>query len=361
MPRDSRIGQNIDAIDTPAMVVDLAALQSNLDQMAAYFEGTPCRLRPHFKSHKCVELARRQLAAGNASGITCAKLSEAEQLVAGGVTDILIANQVIGQRKAQRLAELNRHATVRCAVDSLAGIRQLSEQAQRCGQRIPVLVEVDVGMRRCGAAPGDGVRQLVENILDCSQLRFDGLQGYEGHLVPVLNPAERHQRTLEAMRPLVETRRLIEDAGIEVSLVSGGSTSTYQTTGALDGIDEVQVGTYALMDWAYRQLCPEFRVARWILATVISAGADSVVVDVGLKGIGCDFGPPAVAGHPDAKARYTAEEHTPLDGIRGRVGDRVRLIPSHGCTTSSLHRRMWILHEDTIVDVWDLEGAGCLE
>lgn len=357
----SLIGQAIDAIDTPAMVVDLDVLDENLKRMSDYFAGRHCRIRPHFKSHKCVELARRQLAAGNACGITCAKLSEAEQLVAGGIDDILIANQVIGDRKAARLAELNRTATVRCAVDSIEGIDQLDTQAGLRAAIIPVLVEVDIGMKRCGVAPGRASHDLAKAICDSKHLRFDGLQGYEGHLVGIADIAERRAKTVAAMQHLIETKQLIADSGIDVPIVSGGSSSTYDITGNIEGIDELQCGSYALMDWSYQELRPEFQIARWILASVMSAHSDSVVTDVGLKGIACDFGPPTVQGHPDAKIRYTAEEHIPLDNVTAKIGDQVRLVPSHGCTTSSLYRKMWILRDDVIVDVWDIEGAGCLE
>lgn len=360
-PNPSLTGQAIDAIDTPAMVVDLDVLEANLKLMADYFDGRHCKIRPHFKSHKCVELARRQLAAGNACGITCAKLSEAEQLAAGGIDDILIANQVVGDRKAARLAKLNQSATVRCAVDSIENVQQLDQQAATLGIAIPVLVEVDIGMKRCGVAPGDPTHRLVDTILNHNHLRFDGLQGYEGHLVCIVDQSERRDKTLAAMESLIETRRLIEQSGIEVSIVSGGSSSTFDITGNIEGIDELQCGSYALMDWFYAQLRPEFRVARWILATVMSTSSESVVTDVGLKGIACDFGPPKVEGHPEAVIRYTAEEHIPLDGVAANTGDQIRLIPSHGCTTSSLHRKMWITRDHLIVDVWDIEGAGCLE
>ena len=354
-------GQSIDALDTPALVVDLDVLESNLNLMADYFADRPCKLRPHFKSHKCVELARRQLAAGSACGITCAKLSEAEKLVAGGVDDILIANQVVGPRKAARLAELNRGATVRCAVDSVEAIDQLDHAAEQYGLSVGVLVEVDIGMGRCGVPPGDPALTLATNVARRRNLRFDGLQGYEGHLVGVADETDRRARTMEAMKTLVDTRRLLERSGLEVQIVSGGSTSTYDITGNIEGVDEMQCGSYALMDWKYRNLRPEFHISRWVLATVISAQKDSAVVDVGLKGIGCDFGMPLIEGHPEAKPRGTAEEHVPFDHFSARVGDLVRLIPSHGCTTNGLHRRMWILRDGRIADFWEIEAAGCHE
>ncbi|MBM3891983.1 MAG: DSD1 family PLP-dependent enzyme, partial [Verrucomicrobia bacterium] len=336
-------------------------LEGNLRRMSDYFAARPCKLRPHFKSHKCVELARRQLAAGGCSGITCAKLSEAEQLVASGIKDVLIANQVVGPDKARRLAVLNRKATARCAVDSLENARELAGAAREACASIPLLVEVDVGMKRCGVPPGVPALELVQEIVRLAGLRFDGLQGYEGHVVALPDRDERAQRAREALAPLVETRRMIERAGIPVAVVSSGGTGTYDITSNLDGINEVQCGSYALMDGAYVRVRPEFVVARWVLATVISSHGGWAVVDVGTKGLGCEFGLPIIEGYPDAKARYTAEEHTPFDGLAARVGDKVRLIPSHGCTTQNLYRQMWITRGNRIVDVWPIEGAGCLE
>jgi len=351
----------LDAVETPALVVDLDALEGNLSRLAARFAAGPCRIRPHFKSHKCVELARRQLAAGSASGITCAKLSEAERLVAGGIRDVLIANQVVGDGKARRLAALNRSATVRCAVDCAGNVAQLAAAAREAGVQIPLLVEVDVGMHRCGVAPGGPALDLARLVASTEGVRFYGLQGYEGHLVMVTDPVERAARTREALAPLVGTRRTIEAAGIPVTVVSSGGTGTWDVTGVLEGIDEVQCGSYALMDGCYAKLRPEFAVARWILATVISARPGAAVVDVGAKGIGSEFGPPRVEGNPRAAARYIAEEHVLFDGLEARVGDRVRLVPSHGCTTQNLYRRLWVARGDDLVGAWDIEGSGCLE
>ncbi len=362
MPADtSLIGQSIDAIDTPALIVDPDILELNLKRLADYFATRPCKIRPHFKSHKCVELARRQLAAGSAVGITCAKLSEAEQLVAGGIADVLIANQIVGPSKARRLAKLNRRATVRCAVDSAVAVEQLNEAAGEADVTIGVLVEVDIGMNRCGVPPGKPALGLVRQIAATENLQFDGLQGYEGHAVSKEDRQERESKTRAAMAELVDTRRLLEQAAQPVAIVSGGGTGTYDITGNVGGIDEVQCGSYALMDWKYKRVRPEFEVSRWILATVISARENSVVVDVGVKGAGCEFGLPQLADHPEAVARFCAEEHTPFDNFSAPVGQRLRLTPSHGCTTANLYRRMWIVREGVIEDVWPIEGAGCLE
>jgi len=356
----SLIGQPIDVVPTPALVVDLDLLDANLKLLGDYFAARASKLRPHFKGHKCVTLARRQLAAGGSCGITAAKLSEAEQLVAGGVTDILIANQVVGSGKARRLAKLNREAAVRVAVDCPENTGELGAIARAEGVTIGVLVEVDIGMGRCGVT-GELAPELAHLVSITKGLRFDGLQGYEGHLVTLSDPEERRRRVPEAMQILLEVKTRLEAAGRPVSIISGGGTGTYDITGNIAGISEVQAGSYALMDAKYRTVRPEFAVARVVLATVVSSQQGRIVLDVGSKGLGGEFGLPMLDGAPGATVRKTAEEHTIIEGLSARVGDRVRLIPSHGCTTNNLYRRMWITRSGRIEDVWPIEASGCLE
>jgi D-serine deaminase-like pyridoxal phosphate-dependent protein len=355
------IGKPVDSLPTPALVVEAEALEQNLRMMADYFAARAAKLRPHFKSHKCVTLAHRQIAAGSAVGITCAKLAEAEALVAGGVKDVLIANLVVGPAKAQRLAALNRTALVRSAVDCPANVVDLGAAALAAGVTLPVLVEVDIGMRRCGVPAGEPAIALAQLVSRTPGLRFDGLQGYEGHLVMTPDVEERRRKITEAFQPLLATRRALIASGLPCPVLSGGGTGSYDITGNIAGVDEIQAGSYALMDNHYKKVRPEFRNALSVLATVISATADYAVADVGLKGMGNDFGLPAVAGAPQAKPRYIAEEHVPLDGLSLPVGAKLRLIPSHGCTTCNLHRRLWIARHGLIEDCWPIEASGALE
>ena len=357
----SLIGKGIDAIPTPALLVDADALEHNLARMAAYFAERPAKLRPHFKSHKCVALAKRQLAAGHAVGITCAKLSEAEVLVAGGIADVLVANQVVGADKARRLAALNREAIVRAAADSAENVAELGRAAAAAGVALGLLVEVDIGMKRCGVPAGKPAVGLAREIHETDGLRLDGLQGYEGHLVMLPDPEERRRKTVAAMAPLLATRAALGEAGLPCPIVSGGGTGTYDVTGDLEGIDEIQAGSYALMDCHYRKRRPEFECALSVLAAVISARPNAVILDVGLKGMGNEFGLPVVEGAPNAKVLYVAEEHAAVEGVSAPVGSRMCLTPSHGCTTCNLHRRLWIIRDGAIEDVWPIEGRGQLE
>ena len=353
-------GKSVTELPTPSIVADVDAIDANLSKMDNYFAGSGCKLRPHFKSHKCVTLAKLQMEYSNTVGITCAKLSEAEQLVAGGITDVLIANQVIGIDKTARIAEMNWNAVVRVAVDSKQGIEQLSTAAQKSRVHIGVLVEVDIGMNRGGVQPGEPAGNLAEIIAQTPGLRFDGLQSYEGHIVTLEDYDERKRRVEQDMQPLVDTKRMLEQKGFSPFLSSGG-TGTYDITGNIAGIDELQCGSYALMDSAYKKIRPEFEYARYVLATIISVQQDSVTADVGLKGMGAEYGTPQVVGYPKAETLYVAEEHTVIKKLDVKIGDKIRLIPPHGCTTNNFYPKMWMARNDVIEDVWAIEGRGCIE
>jgi D-serine deaminase-like pyridoxal phosphate-dependent protein len=358
------IGLPVEDLDTPALLLDRPAMERNLRRIAAFFAERPARLRPHFKNHKCTQLARRQLAAGSAVGITCAKLGEAEVLVEAGIEDILIANQVVGSAKVQRLAQLAHRTRIRVAVDHESQIESIAAAAREAGSTVGLLVEVDIGMGRCGVAPGEPSLNLARLIAKTAGVRFDGLQAYEGHLVAVKDPAEREQRVRQAFEGAITTRRLIEQAGIPVAVISGGSSSTYAMTGQIPGIDEIQAGTYATMDWMYREVAPDFELALSVLARVISRpAADRAVLDVGLKGLGHEFGPPKAKGLLDADIKFhLSEEHCTGRGVPDwKLGSTVELIPSHSCTTCNLYRWMHVHEQGRVVDVWPIEGSGRLQ
>jgi len=358
--KDNWIGKKIEELPTPALVADLDAIEANINLLSDYFDKRRCRLRPHFKSHKCVTLAGKQLAAGNTAGITCAKVSEAEQLVAGGIQNVLIANQVIGSDKARRLARLNRQARVCAAVDSMLGVEQLDLAACQAGVKIGVLVEVDIGMNRGGVLPGEPVLKLAELIARTPGLTFEGLQSYEGHLITLDDFEQRRELVTEAFIPVLETREKLLKKGFPI-IVSSGGTGTYDITGNLEGIDELQCGSYVLMDTAYKKIRPEFNFARFILSTVISKRNQTATADVGIKGMGVEGGTPEIIGAAQTRVLYVAEEHTVIENIDAAVGEKICLIPPHGCTTNNLYANMWITRNGIIEDIWQIEGRGCLE
>jgi len=359
------IGKPLTEVDTPSLLLERDSLLANIGRMASFFKSRPCKLRPHFKSHKCSHIARLQMQAG-AVGITCAKLGEAEVLADAGIRPILIANQIVGPIKIARLVELARRAEPIVAVDSPDNVRMLSAAAAAAGVTIGVFVEVDIGLHRCGVQPGQPALALARLATSLSGLRFRGLQGYEGHVVDLRDEAERTEKTCAALQLLVGTRRLLERSGLPVELASGGGTGTYTITGDCEGIDEVQAGSYAAMDWWYGDIRPEFRQAMSILTTVISRPApDFAIIDVGRKGVGAEMGPPRVKNFPGAEvARFSSEEHTAIrlpDQSSLRVGDRLEIIPSHGCTTSNLYREFMVHHDRRVTDIWPIEGSGKLQ
>ena len=356
------IGTSLEDLDTPALLLDRAASDHNLRKMAGFFQGRPCQLRPHFKNHKCVTLAHRQLEAGSAVGMTCAKLGEAEVLADGGVSDVLIANQVVGTHKMKRLVEVARRIDLKVAVDDLIQAEPISQAAAAAGVTVGILVEVDIGTGRCGVMPGTPVLELAQAVSSLDGLRFDGLQAYEGHAVYVNDPVERNQLVQEAFRKALETRRLLEQHGIETRILSGGSSSTHQITGVVDGVNEIQAGSYATMDWRYAEMLPDFQVALSVLARVISKRPGVAVLDVGLKGAGCEFGSPRIKDHPMVKIPYfVSEEHCVVHNAPSwKIGKAVQLLPSHACTTCNLHRKIFVHEDGRIVDVWPIEGSGKL-
>ncbi len=356
------IGSTLEDLDTPTLLLDRVASDRNLQKMAEFFREREAQLRPHFKNHKCVTLALRQIQAGSAVGMTCAKLGEAEVLADGGIRDILIANQVVGRRKITRLVELARRIDLKLAVDDRAQAETLSAAATAGGVTLGILIEVDIGTNRCGVAPGEPTLELARHIKSLDALRFDGLQAYEGHAVYENDPVERAMEVCDAFKKAIHTRRLLETHGIRVKILSGGSSATHRITGVIKGVDEIQAGSYATMDWRYAQMLPDFDVALSVLARVISKRPGVAVLDVGLKGAGCEFGMPRIKNWPDAKVpSFVSEEHCIVTNAPDwQVGQAVELLPSHACTTCNLHRQI-VVHEDQrVVDVWPIEGSGKL-
>jgi D-serine deaminase-like pyridoxal phosphate-dependent protein len=358
----SPVGLRLEELDTPCLCIDLAAVEANIAKMAAFFAGRPAKLRPHTKTHKSPVLARKQIAAG-ATGIICAKLAEAEAMTLGGIDDIYIANQIVGKQKLLRLVNLAAYTRIRVAVDDPANVAQLSAAAADRGVQIGVLVEVDIGMGRCGVAPGEPALALARQVAASAGLRFDGLMGYEGHLVNVPDAQERKCKTEAALKLLTDTRDQIEAAGLGVAVVSAGATGTYDVTGAFPGITEVEAGSYITMDVQYRDVVGiDFECAVFVQAQVVSAARPGIViVDAGLKTLTKDFGLPVVAEPTGWHLTALSEEHGFLKHEGGpplKPGDRVKIWPNHGCTTINLHDEFVALREGVVEGLWPIAGRG---
>lgn len=353
-------------IPTPALVVDLPAMERNVQRMAQYYAGRPCKLRPHFKAHKTPAIARRQLAAGSCTGLTCATVGEAELVVRDGLTDdVLIANEVIGPGKAERVAQLARGADVKVAVDSAAGLEELSQAARAQGAEVGVLVDVDVGLPRCGIAPGEPALELARQVETTEGVRLRGLMGYEGHVVGIEDRTEREARAAKAMDRLLLTVRLVRDAGLACDIVSAGGTGTFDITGTMEGITEVQAGSYVLMDTAYAKLDLPFEQAFTILGTVLSRPRpERCVTDAGLKACAVDHGNPNVKDVDGASVLFLSDEHAtivlPPDSTVA-AGGRIELWPSHIDPTINLHDVLYAVEGGDVVEVWPVAARGYVE
>jgi D-serine deaminase-like pyridoxal phosphate-dependent protein len=282
-------------------------------------------------------------------------------LVAAGFEDVLVANQVLGADKLRRLAGLNAKADVKVCVDAAEQVEMLSAAAREAGVEIGVLAELDVGMARCGVADSAALLDLAGRVDAAGGLRLRGLQGYEGHACFIADPEERRRAASAAAGKLAAARRDLEAAGVRVEIVSAGGTGTHDVTGLVEGIDELQVGSYALMDGRYRTVRDDFDNALFVLSSVVSAQGDRAVFDVGYKSAGAELRPPAVVGLDREPTGFKLnEEHLRLDGVGGRfrVGRKVRMIPWHGCTTCNLYPRFHVVDGEEVVEEWPIEGAG---
>jgi D-threonine aldolase len=354
----------ISEIATPALILDRAALERNIARMAAFFADGPCRLRPHFKAHKTPAIARRQLAAGSCSGLTCATVGEAE-IASSFCDDLLIANEVVTPSKCARIAALGLRLRVTTAIDSLAGLDALARAARAAGSQVGVLVDLNVGQGRCGVEAGEAVLTLAGQAARSDGIALRGVMGYEGHLQPVRNRAERESRTRQAMNGLVNAARQIRDSGLPCDIVSAGGTGTYDISGRIEGITEIQAGSYALMDTDYADVGVPFEHAFWVLGTVVSRPTrDRCVVDCGHKSMTKDHGLPAVRGIVGARVTSLNDEHATIalpPESTVAVGDLLELLPSHIDPTINLHDVFYVVDGGKIVDLWPIAARGYVE
>ncbi|HEV3143685.1 MAG TPA: DSD1 family PLP-dependent enzyme [Gemmataceae bacterium] len=352
------IGQPLAALDSPQLLLDLDILDANLARMQQGCRKHGVNLRVHFKSLKCGGLAK-YLVGNGVSSFLAAKLNEAGVLVDGGISDILIANEIIGPIKLRRLAELARRAPVMVCVDDIANVAALGDAMKAAGAKLGVLVEVNIGMNRCGVEPGEPVVRLARGIAEHPDLRFAGLQGYDGHLQMLPDAAERRRKCLYGLASLLMTRERLKEAGFDVPIITGGGTGTWEWVASFPGMTEVQPGSFLLMDAAYNAIRPEVACSLSILATVISHKPDRYVLDAGSKAISKDFGMPLVKGHESEKVLKLAEEHTIVETHNPpAIGERREVLPAHCCATMNLHRTCIAVRNGVVEGVWPIECSG---
>jgi D-serine deaminase-like pyridoxal phosphate-dependent protein len=362
------VGDPVAGVDTPALVIDLDAMQRNLARMAGFARDHRVRLRPHAKMHKSAAIAKLQIDAG-AVGVCVQKLSEAEALADAGVADIFISNEIIDAAKLARLGDLARRIRLAIAVDSTLGVDRLAAALKAAGSMVDVLVEVDVGQGRCGVAPtaaGALAHQVVSK-----GLRFAGVQAYHGRAQHLRGAAERESATRHAVTLARTAQAVITSAGIHCALVTGAGTGTFAFEAASGVYGELQPGSYLFMDRDYADNeatpnAPRFEHALFVKSQVISRGTSHAVVDAGHKSHAIDSGLPRVWGR-DLEFANGGDEHgilRPRADVLPELGDTVWLVPGHCDPTVNLHDRYVVvsggLERGVVAALWAVDARGCL-
>jgi len=356
-----QIGRARGEVTTPALILDLDKAKRNIAVMAEKFRTLPAELRPHIKVHKSVELSRMQVEAG-AIGVACATAWEAIVMAEGGIEDVLIANQLVQRDKVAEVAALAADHRITIAVDNADNVRQLSQAAGEAGSQLELLIEIDVGMGRCGVRTKEEALPLAERIAELPNVTLRGMQGYEGHCMLEPDPDKRVAEAHTANEKLVEAVDYLAEHGHPSQDVSGGGTGTYYITGAHPRITEVQAGSYALMDCMHGNLVPGgFEVALTVLGTVISLQGNTVVLDCGRKSVGIDFVTPPLVAYPESEVRFYAEEHCLVD-FPGPpplgLGDTAEAMSGYGPTTVNLYDVFHVVENDVVTDIWPVSPRG---
>jgi 3-hydroxy-D-aspartate aldolase len=360
-----------DEIPTPALLLDLDRLERNIQKMAAHVKAAGKKLRPHAKTHKCPEIALRQVAAG-AVGVCVAKVGEAEVMAKAGVRNVLITTEVVGPEKIGRLlGVLDRQPETLVVVDHPDNVAELGQAMERAGRVLNVLVDVDVGGRRTGVEPGEPALELGRAVQRQPRLNLRGLQGYAGQCAHVIGFEERRRASRRWMGRLMKTRELFEKHGLPVDIVSGGSSGTFNIDSELEGLTELQSGSYCVMDLDYRRIggpsgraYDDFEMALTVLTTVISVpSAEMAMIDAGLKAFSTDkpFVPEAVEW-PGLEYSWAGDEHGRLTVAEPerlpRLGDRIEFFPPHCDPTINLYDRLYAMRGDKVEAAWEIAGRG---
>jgi D-serine deaminase-like pyridoxal phosphate-dependent protein len=348
----------IGEVDTPALLLDFDKLERNLDKMAALARERRVALRPHSKTHKTPVIAQMQIDRG-AVGICCAKLGEAEVMVADEINDILITTEIVGRPKIERLIALAQKANISIVVDDAAIAGDISAACVHAGIKLRCFIDVNVGQNRTGVAPGEPAAGLAAAVANEPGLIFAGIQGYEGHLQHITHKSERQAANARAMQMLLDTAERITKRNLEVGLITTGGTGTAAYAEVLGYPLEIQPGSYTVMDAQYGATEGiDFECSLTILTSVISVHEHRVIVDAGYKAASTDQGNPKVVG---GHATYTpaGDEHGSITGLaRPHIGMQLELVPGHCDTTINLYDEYVVHRDGQIIDRWPVAARG---
>lgn len=354
----SEAGRTKADLDTPALWADLDTLERNIAELARHFAAAQVQWRPHMKGIRVPAIAHKAIAAG-AIGVTCATIREAEAMADSGVRDILIANEMVGERKISRLARLCSVADAKVIVDNPDNVRKLSAAARRQGVRISVLIDVNTGMNRTGLPPGPAVVDLAHAIDQSEGLCFLGLMTWEGHTLVIPDPAARAQATRGAIEQLVAMADDCRAAGLTVSIVSGGGSGTYKTTPFIPGMTEIQAGGAIFCDVIYQSWGVETTPCLFVQSIVSSRPApDRIVVDAGFKTLPVWHAQPRAVNLEAVKSHASSAEHGIITleeaDKRVKVGDMLDFIVGYTDSTIILHRKLYGIRQGVVEVEWDV-------
>ena len=345
-------------IETPALIVDVNIFNANRDAMDEILKGSDLKLRPHYKSHKTAQIARMQINNG-AKGMTCAKVSEALDLADAGIEDILIANQITDLKKINTVAHLAKACHLTVCVDDIKNVKDLAKACENANSTLYCLVEYEIGMQRCGVTDWDDVLTLAREIKSHSNLKFDGIQAYAGHISHMVDIEERKALTETNFARIRGLVAYLKENGINVNIVSGGSTGTCQIKAKGSPYNELQAGSYLFMDATYKDLNLPFKNSLFVLSSVVSKRDGLTVVDAGVKTCGVDQGMPEIL-YNKAEEIVASEEHFQLHNLEKplEIGDKVLLVPGHCCSTINLHDRIYLVDNGKVIDRLMITARG---
>jgi len=351
-------------IPTPALVLNYDIMEKNMKYVADFAKETGVNLRQHTKTAKIPLVAHIQMriAGDTAKGIAVAKVGEAEVYAQAGFDDILIANQVIVSNHIERLMKLNKYTLTRCVVDSKKNVLDLSKAAENFNIELEVLIDIDLGMGRTGVKPGEPALELAKFIREQKNLKLVGLQGYEGHLTPQTDYDLRKQQTEEAMHKLVASRDLINENGFNIDYLSVSGSGTFMFSAKVDGITEIQPGTYVFADEHLCRVVPEFEPAVTVLGTIQNhTGKRLYTLDAGSKAFPTGDGNPEFKELNRARLRVITEEHSqfkagPKDELE--IGQKIELIPAHICITVNIYDFIHVIKNGEYIGTWPILARG---
>lgn len=354
----SAIGLKKEQLDTPTLWVDLDKLENNISMLAAHFKSASVDWRPHMKGVRIAGIAHKAIAAG-AIGVTCATIKEAETMARAGITEILIANQIVGTNKLTRLVNLCRYTDTKVIVDNAENVVALGQAAHAGGVEIGILIDIDSGMIRTGLTSAADVIELSQLVHQTSGLKYWGMMAWEGHTLGHKDSEVKRQEIVKSVEQLTTTADLCREAGLPVSIVSGGGSGTYKITPFLDGMTEIQAGGAIFSDVAYESWGVETTPCLFVQTIVNSRPAsDRIIVDAGFKTLPTAIAQPRAIGIEGITSHSASAEHGVI-GLEAandtvKVGDIFDFMVGYTDATLFLHKQLYGIRDGVVEVVWDI-------